>query len=194
MQKSFPTTLLGISMTAKYIGNFYKGKWDSIIETLLIQDGDPKTIDKAFYKNIDGRFDEVIDLWKSAGYDKVTTVEWINYYPDKHFENLVVEEFEKFSNTKCARAWISRIRPGKYAPIHKDIDDNIEEYLKQGELVRYSIFISQPHPGGVFISNNHCFHCEPSGNVYEWDHYQDWHAGGNCGLHDKFMFHFIGIK
>ena len=71
MQKSFPTTLLGISMTAKYIGNFYKGKWDSIIETLLIQDGDPKTIDKAFYKNIDGRFDEVIDLWKSAGYDKV---------------------------------------------------------------------------------------------------------------------------
>ena len=91
-------------MTAKYIGNFYKGKWDSIIETLLVQDGDPKTIDKAFYKNIDGRFDEVIDLWKSAGYDKVTTVEWINYYPDKHFENLVVEEFEKFSNTKCARA------------------------------------------------------------------------------------------
>lgn len=186
--------LLGIDMKAKYIGNFYKGKWDSIIETLLIQDGEPKTVDGTFYKNLDGRFDEIITLWKSAGYDKVSTVEWINYYPNNHFENLVVEEFEKFSNTKCARAWISRIRPGKSAPFHQDIDDNLDEYISQGELIRYSCFVSKPNPGALFILNDKVFHKEPQGNVWQWGHYLDWHAGTNCGFYDKFMYHYIGLK
>lgn len=178
----------------KFVGNFFAGKWDSIIETLLIQDGDVRDNKQLFYKNSDGRFNEIIDLWESAGYHNVDTVEWINYYPEKHFNELLIKEFEKFTNTKCARAWISRIRPGKYAPIHKDIDDNIETYLSQGELVRFSTFISQPHPGGVFIVDNQCFHCEVSGNTYQWDDYMAWHAGGNCGLHDKFLFNFLGIK
>lgn len=179
---------------SNFIGNFFTGKWDSIIETLLIQSGEPKTIDTSFYKNVDGRFDEIINLWKTAGYDKVDTVEWINYYPEKHFDSHLVKEFEKFTNTKCARAWISRIRPGKYAPIHKDIDDHIEKYLAQGNLIRYHTFISQPHPGGVFIVEDQCFHCEESGSTYQWNDYMSWHAGGNCGLHDKFIFNYLGIK
>jgi hypothetical protein len=181
-------------MSNKFVGNFYKGKWDSIIETLLIQDGEVRDNNQTFYANVDGRFDEIINLWKSAGYDKVDTVEWINFYPEKHFDSLVINEFEKFSGTKCARAWISRLRPGKYAPIHKDIDDQLEQYLAQGELVRFSTFISQPYPGAVFIVDGQCFHCEDSGNTYEWTEYMDWHAGGNCGLHDQFMFHFLGVK
>jgi hypothetical protein len=179
---------------AKFIGNFFAGKWDSIIETLLIQEGDVRDNKQAFYKNTDGRFNEIIDLWETAGYNKVDTVEWINYYPGKHFDDLPIKEFEKFTNTRCARAWISRIRPGKYAPIHKDIDDQIEIYLSQGELIRFGTFISQPHPGGVFIVDDQCFHCEASGNTYQWDDYMAWHAGGNCGLHDKFLFNFLGIK
>ena len=181
-------------MPVKFVGNFFAGKWDSIIDTLSIEEGERKAFGEEFYKNTDGRFNKNINMLVKAGYDKVDTVEWINYYPGKHFDILPVKEFEKFVGMKCARAWISKIRPGKYAPIHQDIDDNIEEYLAQGELFRFSTFISQPHPGGVFIVEDQCFHCEPSGNTYQWSNYMEWHAGGNCGLHDKFMFHFLGIK
>lgn len=179
---------------AEFIGNFFAGKWDSIIDTLIVQDGDPRTFDEKFYINADGRFDENIKMLKGAGYDQLDSVEWINYYPEKHFDPLCVKKFEEYVEMKCARAWISRIRPGKYAPIHQDIDDHEEEYLKEGNLFRFSTFISQPHPGGVFVLKDTCFHCEASGNTYLWDNYMDWHAGGNCGLHDKFMFHFLGIK
>jgi hypothetical protein len=181
-------------MSSKFIGSFFSGKWDSIIDCLYVEDGDPKIFGEDFFQNVDGRFDYNINILKNAGYDKVDTVEWINYYPGKHFDPLPVKEFEKYAGVKCARAWISKIRPGKYAPIHQDIDDNIEQYLAQGEVIRYSTFISQPHPGGVFILGNQCFHTEASGNTYQWEDYMDWHAGGNCGLHDKFMFHFLGIK
>lgn len=179
---------------AKFVGNFFGGKWDSIIDLLQTEEGDRKAFDVKFFENFDGRFDNNIKMLVDAGYDKVNTVEWINYYPGRHFDPLPVKEFEKFVGMNCARAWISKIRPGKYAPIHQDIDDNIEEYLARGQLFRFNTFISQPHPGGVFVLGNDCYHCEPSGNTYCWDNYLDWHAGGNCGLHDKFIFHFLGIK
>ena len=179
---------------AEFVGNFFAGKWDSIIDLMSLEEGEPRRFDEQFFENADGRFDENIKMLKDAGYDKVSTVEWINYYPEKHFNPHCVTEFEKFVDMKCSRAWISKIRPGKYAPIHQDIDDNIEEYLAQGELTRFVSFISHPHPGGVFIVNDQCFHGEASGNTYKWDDYMDWHAGGNCGLHDKYIFNFLGIK
>ncbi len=181
-------------MSTKFIDNFYSGKWDSIVDSLMIRDGQRIAYGEDFYKNVDGRFDEIIKLWEEAGYNEVDTVEWINYYPEKDFPKLVVEDFEKFIGFKCARAWISRLRPGKYAPIHKDIDDEMEKYLEQGELVRFSVFISQPYVGAVVVIGDDCFHCVPSGNTYEWTNFMDWHAAGNCGLHDQFMFHFLGVK
>jgi hypothetical protein len=86
-----------------------------------------RTYGADFYINADGRFDKIIEQWKKAGYDKSGTVEWINYYPDKHFDSNIVKQFEQFTNTICARAWVSKIRPGKYAPYHNDIDDKEEE-------------------------------------------------------------------
>ena len=156
---------------AEFVGNFFAGKWDSIIDLMSLEEGEPRRFDEQFFENADGRFDENIKMLKDAGYDKVSTVEWINYYPEKHFNPHCVTEFEKFVDMKCARAWISKIR-----------------------LTRFVSFISHPHPGGVFIVNDQCFHGEASGNTYKWDDYMDWHAGGNCGLHDKYIFNFLGIK
>lgn len=182
-------------MAVEFVGSFFAGKWDSIIDLMsVVHSGESRRFDQQFFENADGRFDENIEMLKKAGYDKVDSVEWINYYPGRHFDDLCVRKFEEFVDMKCARAWISKIRPGKYAPIHQDIDDSIEEYQAQGELFRFSTFVSQPHPGGVFAFKDKCFHMEASGNTYKWNHYMDWHAGGNCGLHDKYMFHFLGIK
>lgn len=181
-------------MAEKLVDSFFEDKWDSIINSLDLEAGSRRAFDVKFYKNADGRFNKNIQILVDAGYDKVDSVEWINYYPEKHFDNLCVIEFEKFTRTKCARAWISRIRPGKMAPLHQDIDDNLEEYLSQGELIRYSVFISKPTIGAVFICRDSIYHLQPQGTIIEWEHFMDWHAGTNCGLHDKYMFNFIGIK
>jgi hypothetical protein len=172
----------------------YDFDWQSLIAGLDLDRGDPKTPHKQFYANADGRFNEIITKWTTAGYDKGDSVEWINYYPETHFSLEVINHFEKWSNSQCARAWISRIRPGKMAPFHQDIDDNIEKYLSKGQLIRFSIFISEPSSGAVFILKDDVYHLQPAGTILQWDDYLDWHAGMNAGFKDKFMFNFIGIK
>lgn len=181
-------------MTDKFIDHFFTDKWDNIIDSLRLQNGDRRAFGETFFKNIDGRFDKNIQKLIDAGYDKVDSVEWINYYPNKHFDLEPILEFEKYVNLKCARAWISKIRPGKMAPMHQDVDDDLEKYLEQGNLIRYSIFISKPCPGAVFLFNDSVHYLEPQGSVIKWNHYLDWHAGANCGFDDKFMFHFLGIS
>lgn len=172
----------------------YNINWSEIIEGLPLDQGDIKTPDIKFYLNTDGRFDQMISTWKNAGYDKSGSVEWINYYPEHHYATSVVENFGQFVNAKCARSWISRIRPGKMAPFHQDIDDHIEEYLAQGSLVRYSVCISVPSPGSIFLFNDQVFHMQQQGTVIRWPNYLDWHAGTNCGFQDQFMFHYLGIE
>lgn len=172
----------------------YDFNWKKVIESLPLDQGESKTPDSKFYLNTDGRFDKIIAQWKDAGYDKIDSVEWINYYPGKHYDNSVIENFSKWSNTICARSWISRIRPGKMAPWHQDVDDHLEKYLEVGELIRFSVFISEPSLGAIFLLKDTAYHLQPEGSVVKWDHYMDWHAGANCGFKDKFMFHFLGVK
>ena len=171
----------------------YNIDWNQVIANLPLDQGEIKSPSQQFYLNKDGRFNTMILSWKNAGYDKLDSVEWINYYPETHFPLQLINEFEKWSDTKCARSWISRIRPGKMAPFHQDIDDHIEEYLEKGELIRYSVFISSPSPGAVFLFKDKTFHLLPQGTVVRWDNYLDWHAGTNCGFADKFMFHYLGV-
>jgi hypothetical protein len=172
----------------------YNIDWQKIIDGLDLTQGEVRSYGVKFYRNEDGRFNHIIDLWQTAGYDKTGSVEWINFYPDKHFDVSVANEFEKFTNTKCARAWISCIRPGKMAPYHQDIDDQEEEYLKQGSLVRFSVNICPPSNGQIFIVDNTVLYNQPQGTVYEWPDYMAWHAGGNCSFKPKFLFNFLGIK
>jgi hypothetical protein len=172
----------------------YDIDWNKIIADLPLDKGDPKVPGKKFYQNTDGRFDEIIKKWQSAGYDQGDSVEWINYYPGIHFNMSLVDEISKQLELEHARSWISRIRPGKMAPYHQDIDDNIEQYLSKGPLERYSIFISKPSLGSVFLLKDQTFHYQDQGTVVKWNDYMDWHAGVNCGFSDKFMFHFLGIK
>jgi L-rhamnose mutarotase len=172
----------------------YDINWNSLIESLPLDQGELKITNKQFYQNLDGRFDKIVQKWKSAGYDSSDSVEWINYYPGKHFNNSIVDQIAVATGLTSARSWISRIRPGKMAPYHQDIDDNIEQYLAQGTIERYSIFISEPSLGSVFLLKDQVFHLQPQGTSIKWDNYMDWHAGVNCGFEDKFMFHFLGIK
>jgi hypothetical protein len=172
----------------------YNIDWKTITDNLDLSKGEIRSYGVNFYKNEDGRFNHIINLWKTAGYDKTETVEWINFYPGKHFDIKIVEDFELLSNTKCARAWVSCIRPGKMAPYHQDIDDNEEEYLKQGELVRFSVNINNHSNGQLFIVENTALYNQPIGTVYQWPTHLAWHSGGNCSFKPKFLFNYLGIK
>jgi hypothetical protein len=181
-------------MSIKFIGNCLTINWQQLVDSIATQEGEARTYGVDFYQNTDGRFDEVIKLWNQAGYDKSGTVEWINYYPGKHFDELYVKQFEEYVGVKCIRAWMSKIRPGRYAPYHTDIDDHEEEYLKQGELVRFTAHPCLPTPGQVLIVDNHVFHNEIQGNIYQWPNHLAWHAGGNCSFKPKYLFNFLGVK
>jgi L-rhamnose mutarotase len=172
----------------------YDIDWNNLILGLPLEQGDAKVPGKKFYQNTDGRFDEIINKWQLAGYESSDSVEWINYYPVTHFDNSVVDQLATAMGLSPARSWISRIRPGKMAPYHKDIDDNIEKYLQHGPIERYSIFISKPSLGAVFLLKDQIYHLQTQGTTIKWDNYMDWHAGVNCGFEDKFMFHFLGTK
>lgn len=178
---------------SRFIGNCEVIDWNALLEQISNQQGEARTYGQKFYQNNDGRFDQIIQLWKTAGYEDAGTVEWINYYPSKHFDQNIVQQFETFTNVRAIKCWISKINPGRYAPYHWDVDDKEESYLQMGNLVRYSTHIGKPLPGQVFILDQEVHHMEAQGNTYQWNSYKDWHAGGNCSFRPKYLFNFLGI-
>jgi len=167
--------------------------WKAVIEQIESKDGEIRTIGKDFYQNKDGRFNEVLSLWQAAGYNS-NKVEWINFYPNTHFDDIVSEHFAKSIGLHHARSWISCVRPGKSAPWHQDIDDDIESYQKLGNLERYTCHIGAPSVGQVLVIDKECFYMIPQGTVTKWETYTDWHGASNCGFENHYLYHFLGYK
>ncbi len=165
--------------------------WKNTLETLNTSVGDVRTIGSNFYENRDGRFDEIIRLWNTAGYNS-NQVEWINYYPDKHFDISLSESFSINIGCKHIRSWISCIRPGKSAPWHQDIDDEIDSYTLLGTLKRFTCFIDEPAHGQVMCVDKKSFYMIPVNTVFEWNNYMDWHGASNCGFKNYYLYHFLG--
>jgi hypothetical protein len=167
--------------------------WKNIIDLISSRHGDIRTIGIDFYKNSDGRFDHILELWNQAGYTK-NKVEWINYYPEKHFDTDVADLFSREVGMKHIRSWISCIRPGKSAPWHQDIDDDIEHYLKLGKLKRYTCFIDKPNYGQVTVIDKQAFYMIPENTIFEWNDILDWHGASNCGFHNYYLYHYLGFE
>jgi hypothetical protein len=80
------------------------------------------------------------------------------------------------------------------APLHQDVHSKIDELLSLGSPIRYICYIQDGSDGHASIVNNIAIYKAKKGDIYEWPQYDAWHAGGNCGLHDKFMFNFWGYR
>ena len=167
--------------------------WQTIIDQIESTTGEIRTIGKDFYQNADGRFNEILSLWQSAGYNS-NKVEWINFYPTTHFDNTVSDKFSKKTGLTHARSWISCVKPGKSAPWHQDIDDNIESYQKLGNLERYTCHIGKPAVGQVMVVDKECFYMIPQGTITKWENYMAWHGASNCGFENHYLYHFLGYK
>lgn len=168
-----------------------KINWKDVVEGISHQEGEVRTMGAEFYQNNDGRFDNIISSWIKAGYNS-NKVEWINFYPEKHFDNTISETFSKEVETNHIRSWISCIRPGKSAPWHQDIDDLMEDYKTLGRLKRFTCFINIPYHGQVMSIEKQAFYMVPVNSIFEWNHWQDWHGAGNCGFENYYLYHFLG--
>jgi len=87
-------------------------------------------------------------------------------------------------------AWISRIHPGKMAPLHWDVHDNEAQFMLEPDKIRFHCHITQPAFGHAVLVDNQCFYNQPQGATYKWDSRRYWHAGVNAGLGPKYLFNF----
>ena len=159
--------------------------WNSIIHNLV--DGKIVTVDPARWNMSNPEYQQMLELWTSKNFN-TDSVKWTNFYDTKEIETKIASEL----NITPLRSWISCIEPGFMTGYHYDIDDNEEEYLKYGLLKRYSIFISEPVVGHLFILGKEYFYSKSQGTIVKWSNYKEWHNGINGGLENKYMFHIIG--
>lgn len=159
--------------------------WNLIISSL--KDGRVVTVDPARWNMNNPEYAEMLNLWKSKNFN-TDSVKWTNFYEYGDVEAQVAKEL----GIKPLRSWISCVEPGYMTGYHYDIDDNEKEYLTNGDLKRYSVFISEPDVGHLFILDKEYYFNKPQGTVIKWSHYRDWHNGINGGLSNKYMFHILG--
>lgn len=181
----------------EYIGNSSAViNWDEVIAGLEKHDYEkhPGPFHGPAHKEGDPipRLEEVLSLWRRAGYVRVEdggTVQWDMFYPGVHFDQSVVDKFvEYFKIEHYDDAWISRVWPGNFAPMHWDVNDDEEALLALPDRQRWHAHISKPAFGHVFVVENECLYNKEQGAVFRWDSRRHWHAGSNCGLVPKYQF------
>jgi hypothetical protein len=117
------------------------------------------------------------------------TIAWDMFFPGKQFESDLLKPFFEFINVlKPTAVWITRIRPGNFAPIHWDVRKN-ETELDGLKFSRYHCHLAQSEPGHVFIVDDNLLYNSTVGDVYLWEDRKSIHAGVNFGLKPKWMLH-----
>jgi hypothetical protein len=173
---------------------------DQITEQLVDNPGHVKTPVNPYAVGINFTDDHIVENqkmyndWVSWGYIETDSIEWINYYPIKDFDESSVNTLCRELLIVPKHVWISSIRPGKCIPWHRDLENLEKEWQKEGELVRYTVFLNDPEIGQFFVVDDQCFHMIPKGSIYKWSQWNYYHLGSNTGRSKKYLLHIIGIK
>jgi hypothetical protein len=159
--------------------------WNLVVANL--KDGRVVTVDPERWNMNNPEYAKMLQLWKDSNFN-TDSVKWTNYYDTKDIEKEIAKEV----GITPLRSWISCVEPGYMTGYHYDINDNEEAYLTHGLLKRYSVFISNPSVGHLFILGKEYFYNNLQGTIVKWSNYKEWHNGINGGLENKYMFHIIG--
>jgi hypothetical protein len=166
--------------------------WDSIVTSLIGQEGSAVTTDPARWDLDNPGYNEIFAIWNKAKFNP-GAIRWINYYPDQHYPRSVENKVAKFLNlAHVHRSWISRLDPGFIAPWHCDRDENEKEYSTHGTIIRCTVIIKKFAKGHLFILNDEYHYKQEVGTAIVWPNHLDWHAGINGGLEPNFMLHILG--
>jgi hypothetical protein len=173
--------------------------WNKIVTICMnATDGDHNTVTSVVDRSEAGaegellnRYRTLINNWIDAGYN-IEEVEWYDYYPGVHFDISVQDKIAEIVNAIPRRVFVSEVYPGKFVPWHWDIEDKEDEWLAEGKLVRYVVFMQAPQVGHMLPLDKECFYNIPQGDIWQWDDYKNWHAGINLGTVPHYLFHFLG--
>jgi len=167
--------------------------WEVLTADLLNHEGSIITPNASKWNISTPGYLEIYKLWEDANFNS-SAIKWINYYPGREFSLEIVDTISADLKIKHIRSWISRIDPGFFAPWHWDVDDNEQEYLSNGKIQRFSIFIEPPTFGHIFILGKDYLINESLGSVIQWNNHREWHSGINAGMVPKFMLHILGYQ
>lgn len=161
--------------------------WDSVIQDL--ENVEPEFVGPSHKRgdNLPG-LDPILDMWETAGYTTVHqggTAGWDMFIPGKQFDQSIVDSWNKYYKLECKNVWISRVWPGRFAPIHWDVHDD-EANLP--ECPRYHTHIGKPQWGHIFIVADKCLYNREQGETFRWENRKMWHAGTNCGTAPKYIW------
>lgn len=185
----FDKRLLSLSSCA-YLGYYYRRDLSNIISEL--GEGVPVTTDPSRWNMDTAGYSEIYKMWQDANFNP-NAIKWTNYYPATHFDSDLVNDVATYLRMNgIHRAWISKVDPGYFAPWHWDVDDNEQTYLEKGPIKRYSITLSEPTIGQIFILGKDYLYNTPQGSIFKWNNYKEWHSGINASMVPKYMFHIIG--
>ena len=177
--------------SAMYLNTYRRVDWNEVIN-ILPDEGVEVTTDPTRWKLDTPGYTEIYKMWQDANFN-IASIKWTNYYPEKHFSKTIIDDIASYLRLNGVhRSWISRVDPGYFAPLHWDVDDNEDEYMKHGEIFRYSILLGEPTHGHIFILGDDYIFEAPRGSIFKWKNYKDWHSGINAGMKPKFMLHFLG--
>lgn len=173
----------------KFVGNSLEViDWVSIVEDLKRQPKRIRGTNQEDDIHHNPKVQALREIWQEAGYENNHAIGWVDY----DVSGEVVNKFADWLNVTPIGGWITSVLPGYCVPWHPDYNDEEEELLKHGEILRFSCHICQPSWGQVLVLEDHVFHMEAQGNTYQWNDWQDWHGGMNMGLTPKFLFNFMG--
>jgi hypothetical protein len=178
----------------------YAGTYDctAILDQIKVVPGDVRSAAKPYSDSVNlssyfqNEANQMLSSWLNAGYGD--SVEWINFYPVKHFEESLLSGIYTQLKVNPKRVWISSINPGKCVPWHWDIETSEHEWSKEGKLVRYTVYMDEPKIGHVFVVGDQCMYNVPAGSIYKWNNWKEYHLGFNCGFEKKYVLHIVGIE
>jgi hypothetical protein len=166
--------------------------WNLIIQELQNKKGSEITTDPEKWNLDTPGYNEIYNMWKNANFN-AAAIKWINYYPGIDFPQEAIDQTAKnLGLNQVHRAWISRIDPGYMAPWHWDVDDNEQEYLKSGPIVRYTVIIKEFANGHILIIDKNYFYNLYQGKEIRWKNHRDWHSGINAGMEPNWLLHILG--
>ena len=184
--------------SASYLSQYNRTKWDELITTINLKPGVDITpeLTTRYSESVTGvisGYAEIAKMHNDANFNKAA-MKWTNYYPGVHFDSSVVDTLARYVRVGVHRAWISRVDPGFFAPLHWDVEDNEAEFLKMGEIHRFSCFMNESSLGQIFIlGEDHLFN-QRQGTLIKWNNYKEWHTGINGSMASKYMLHIVGYR
>lgn len=187
----FNKRLLTDLRSTQYLGYYYRKNLEELVASLQNKAGINVIQGLISRKHLDG-YNEIYKLWKDCNFNE-SSMAWYNYYPNADFDAEIVDDIAFYLRLEGVhRAWISRIDPGYYAPLHWDVDDNELKYLTKGPIKRYTITLNQPTLGHIFIVGKDHLYEVPIGSIFKWNDHREWHIGINGGIKSKFTLHVLG--